>query len=301
MDNPDNSPMPPASPAIAPDQSLISPGVRSGTYFFAHLTPRPAGPLRIAFGGREHCGPAYAVQRKSFPFVTLEYVAEGHGSLQFGDEAPVTLQPGSVYAYRPGMEHAISSGGRFLVKYFICLSGRGARSYLNARAPVLAAPCRLPRHAELRELFDWIIREGQEPAATMQEVCFRLLEILLIKISQSLDQRGGAGGKARNRFLECKTFIEGNAITLRSLDEICRALHVDASNLSRLFRRFQGGSPYQYLLRCRMNRAAREFMSPGASVKEVAARLGYDDPYHFSRLFKAVHGIPPAAFRSLYG
>ena len=300
MDNPGNSTMPPVPRALAPDQSLISPGVRSGSYFFAHLTPRPSGPLGIAFGGREQCGPAYAVQRSNFPFVTLEYVAEGHGSLQFGDAAPVTLQPGSVYAYRPGLKHAISSEGRFLVKYFICLSGRGARSYLQARAPVLAAPCQIPRHAELRELFDWFIREGQEPAPSMQEVCLRLLEILLLKISQSHDQSGRAGGQARNRFLECKTFIEANAIKMRSLDEICRTLHVDPSNLSRLFRRFQGGSPYQYLLRCRMNRAAHEFMSPSARVKEVAARLGYDDPYHFSRLFKAVHGIPPAAFRSLY-
>jgi len=301
MDNPGNSTMPPVPRALASDPSLISPGVRSGNYFFAHLTPRPSGPLGIAFGGREQCGPAYAVQRSNFPFVTLEYVAEGHGSLQFGDEAPVTLLPGSVYAYPPGQKHAISSEGRFLVKYFICLSGRGARSYLTARAPALAAPCRIPRHAELRELFDWIIREGQEPAPSMQEVCLRLLEILLLKISQSHDQSGRAGGQARNRFLECKTFIEANAIKMRSLDEICRTLHVDPSNLSRLFRRFQGGSPYQYLLRCRMNRAAHEFMSPSATVKEVAARLGYDDPYHFSRLFKAVHGIPPAAFRSLYG
>jgi AraC family transcriptional regulator len=291
----------PVSPPLAASPSLISPGIRSGTYFFDRLTPRPSGPVRIAFGGREHCGPAYAVQRNTFPFVTLEYVAEGGGSLQFGAAPPVTLEPGSVYAYRPGRPHAISSDGRFLVKYFICLSGRGARSYLAARAPVLAAPCRIPRHAELREWFDWIIREGQERAPAMQEVGLRLLEILLLKISQSLDQRGGAGGRARNRFLECKTFMEANAVTLRSLDETCRALHVDASNLSRLFRRFQGGSPYQYLLRCRMNQAAREFMSPGVSVKEVAARLGYDDPYHFSRLFKTVHGIPPSAFRSLYG
>src|SRR5208283_1058173 len=113
----------------------------------------PAGSLCLAFGGREQCGPAYALRRSSFPFVTLEYVAEGHGSLQFGDEAPVTLQPGSVFAYRPGRPHAISSDGRSLVKYFLCLSGRRSRSYLEARAPVLAAPCLIPRHAELRELF----------------------------------------------------------------------------------------------------------------------------------------------------
>jgi len=73
--------------------------------------------------------------------------------------------------------------------------------------------------------------------------------------SRSRTTRAAApAAQARNRFLECKTFIEANAIKMRSLDEICRTLHVDPSNLSRLFRRFQGGSPYQYLLRCRMNR-----------------------------------------------
>jgi AraC-like DNA-binding protein len=30
-------------------------------------------------------------------------------------------------------------------------------------------------------------------------------------------------------------------------------------------------------------------------VKEAAGRVGYEDPYHFSRNFKAVHGISPRA------
>jgi AraC-like DNA-binding protein len=29
-------------------------------------------------------------------------------------------------------------------------------------------------------------------------------------------------------------------------------------------------------------------------VKEAAQRVGFSDPYHFSRCFRSVHGIPPS-------
>jgi AraC-like DNA-binding protein len=34
-------------------------------------------------------------------------------------------------------------------------------------------------------------------------------------------------------------------------------------------------------------------------VAEVARTVGYDDPYHFSRVFKRVKGRPPSEFRRL--
>lgn len=33
------------------------------------------------------------------------------------------------------------------------------------------------------------------------------------------------------------------------------------------------------------------------SVKEIAARLGYADPFHFSRAFKGATGLSPQAYR----
>ena len=32
-------------------------------------------------------------------------------------------------------------------------------------------------------------------------------------------------------------------------------------------------------------------------VKEVAARVGYEDPLYFSRLFRRRRGVPPSALR----
>jgi AraC-like DNA-binding protein len=34
-------------------------------------------------------------------------------------------------------------------------------------------------------------------------------------------------------------------------------------------------------------------------VKQVAAELGFDDPFHFSRAFKNIFGLSPEAFRRL--
>jgi hypothetical protein len=46
---------------------------------------------------------------------------------------------------------------------------------------------------------------------------------------------------------------------------------------------------------------ARELLKAGSPhVKEVAAALGYDDPFYFSRVFKSVNRIAPSEYRLKY-
>jgi AraC-like DNA-binding protein len=65
-----------------------------------------------------------------------------------------------------------------------------------------------------------------------------------------------------------------------------------------LFRRFSGQTPYQYLLRRKLEAAAARLSEPGALVKEVALEAGFSDPFHFSRVFKRVFGVAPSVFRA---
>ena len=44
---------------------------------------------------------------------------------------------------------------------------------------------------------------------------------------------------------------------------------------------------------------AREILSEGHfSIQTVAKRVGYDDPYYFSKLFKKKFGYSPSTFKS---
>jgi Helix-turn-helix domain len=58
--------------------------------------------------------------------------------------------------------------------------------------------------------------------------------------------------------------------------------------LCRLFARFHNESPYQFLKRLRMDHASRILLARDATVKSMAAALGFE-PFHFSRVFKSVH------------
>ena len=48
-------------------------------------------------------------------------------------------------------------------------------------------------------------------------------------------------------------------------------------------------------LRRKMSLAAAHLVERGGLVKEAALRVGFTDPYHFSRCFKSVHGVAPRA------
>ncbi len=71
------------------------------------------------------------------------------------------------------------------------------------------------------------------------------------------------------------------------------------SYISKLFRRYRGVSPSEYITRYRLNRA-KDLMRerPELLVRDVAALAGYNDPYYFSRLFKKEVGVWPSQFQA---
>jgi len=76
---------------------------------------------------------------------------------------------------------------------------------------------------------------------------------------------------------------------------------VSPSHFFVLFKRRTGCPPIDYFIRLRMERA-RELLEAGSlHVKEVAAELGYGDPFYFSRMFKSVNHVAPVEYRRSIG
>lgn len=72
---------------------------------------------------------------------------------------------------------------------------------------------------------------------------------------------------------------------------------VSTSHFFALFKRQMGAAPIDYFIRLRMDHARKLLDSTRSSVKEIAATMGYDDPFYFSRVFKSVHHMAPAEYR----
>ena len=277
-----------------PDASrLLSQQVTGARYFFLNLAPRQADALTLVMGGREHCNPDYVVVRRNFPFYVLECVVSGHGTVTLDGE-PHTLGPGVVFAYAPTTRCEIHNDPKDpMVKYFMAFAGREARARLRRCGVSSGRVRQLAAHAEVTSVLEDLVREGQHSGGLARRIGAVLFDLLLLKIEQTSTRALQTSEPAREAFLRCKALIDAQAEGLATLEEIARAVSVEASSVCRWFRRYQGTSPYQYLMRRKMNLAAEYLIENGGLVKEVAQRVGFADPYHFSRAFKSVHGVAP--------
>ena len=78
---------------------------------------------------------------------------------------------------------------------------------------------------------------------------------------------------------------------------LARMANLAPTYFTALFKQQTGCAPRDYLHLLRIHRACQLLSGTGLSIKEIANRVGYQDPFHFSRQFKAFQGVSPTAFR----
>lgn len=81
------------------------------------------------------------------------------------------------------------------------------------------------------------------------------------------------------------------------VEEIASSMNLNRRYLSRFFKEKTGMSIQEYLIHVRMEEAKRLLLQ-GKSVSETAVLCGYQDPFHFSKMFKRRFGISPGAWRA---
>jgi AraC-like DNA-binding protein len=81
------------------------------------------------------------------------------------------------------------------------------------------------------------------------------------------------------------------------LPDVARLCRLSSFEFSRLFRREQGVTFRDYLLRLRIDAAARRLRKEKVSVLNVAASVGFNDPSHFARVFRRHMGVTPRRYR----
>jgi AraC-like DNA-binding protein/quercetin dioxygenase-like cupin family protein len=286
-----------SAPAGAPE--YFSPQVSAARRFYLNLNPPKGLPLAVVSGGCEHCAPDYEIHRATFPFFSLEYVVRGRCSVKLQRRGH-RLEPGGIFSYGPGVrQDIIADPANPPVKYFVDFCGSKSRGILRL--------CRLPPGDvsqvfppnEIQNLFDELIQCGQRGSPGSAGLCLKLLECIALKISESRVPQEGVKTLSFTTYQQARLHVEKKFDRLKTLRQIAEECHIDATYLCRLFQRYDHQSPYQFLMRLKMNLAAERLQQPGTLVKQVAERAGFDDPFHFSRAFKSVLGVAPDIFRRL--
>ncbi len=94
-----------------------------------------------------------------------------------------------------------------------------------------------------------------------------------------------------------KKYIEQNYRKPIDLNIIAEHLAFSPSYLTKIFVKHVNITPSKYILNYRINIAKQLLGDFSLTINMIANMVGYTDPFHFSKSFKQVVGMSPAAYR----
>ena len=106
----------------------------------------------------------------------------------------------------------------------------------------------------------------------------------------------GLSQRQLDRVLE---LIETNLAAPLSLADMARDSRLSPNHFARLFKRSTGFTPYQYLMRRRIDRAQRLLAEKNISITDIAVECGFGNQMHLTRAFAPLVGTTPASYRRM--
>jgi AraC-like DNA-binding protein len=227
------------------------------------------------------------------------FTAGGRQDLMRGD--CLILPPGLAFRIEETRSRRTGVAARLLHTFvhFVFVDARG-RPLALAEADHPRLHRRLRQLAFVEELLDRLLKARRAEAFSHAQEAETWLLAALHTISAEDDASALTGADRRHaEGIEtlCQAIRTAPGKTYRVRD-LARQLCCSPEHFTRLFRRFAGTSPGDFVVRARIDAARELLLDSSLSVGAIAEALGYCDAYFFSKQFRQKVGISPLRFRS---
>ncbi len=256
---------------------LLITRVGYATRLFGHYIPRPEGSL-------DHI---------------LMFCPRGSGWLKI-NEREWKAGPGTMCCLPAKVPHWYGADDRDpWSHYWIHFTGRQAADYFRFLGVTPDHPIlHFSKHEELVADFEavWSAMRLVYTWENLVKASIRLVRFLglLREIQQRPDQRARGRAAAVAKSVQ---FMAEHLSAEISLAQLADLAQMSITRYTVEFRRRSGCSPMEHLNRLRVQRACDLLRNTDESVRQIAEKVGYPDPYYFSRAFKKIAGCSPLAFR----
>jgi AraC-like DNA-binding protein len=256
------------------------------TVYPAHKSEHPVAFRQVAVG-------------RTLTEFQIVYISRGQGI--FGaDGKTYTVEPGSMLFLLPGMRHFYrpdyETGWQehwvgFNGGYFTQLVEGGILS----RRRVFFTP---GLRDSILNTFNQIIEEVRAQRPLFQlKACSGI--IALISEMLASERRQVQPNYYQEIVEKTKCLMESNVYGAINVPNIAEQIGVSTSRLNEVFKTYTAMTPYQYYIHIKIHKAENILEQENISIKEVAFKLGFEDQYYFSRLFRSKTGMSPSEWKKI--
>lgn len=263
-----------------------------------YFVPQPVGRESLLYYpisvGYFDCKPSYGLQRNVFSSYLLLVMLTGSLSYQTR-RSRGTVRAGQVLLLDCNAPHAYAAQGKCSFTFVHFAGAQSKELYEEIERSVgNLIPMTDPNflHEAIGEMLscmrsDHRMNEGETSA---------LIYSMLMKL---LEQSGasGAGGIGNPTVDRAITFIQSHLADRLSVEEIAASAGYSPSYFSHMFAEETGLSPYQFVVKSRVEQAQQLLKTTRMSVQEIAFQCGFNSAANFCYTFRRITRTSPHEFR----
>lgn len=256
-------------------------------------------PCEVEMIGKSWCDGSYRIARNvdRANVWVLEYILSGKGTIQNAGSSD------QVYYPEAGDIYLLPAGNKQL--YYSDEKDPWIKIFVNCRGPVVEGLADAYGISEkilftgmsdlsvkFQEIYDLMNAQN-----LTEELILARLEMIIHEIFRELGRRNQQMREEAEEIRKVKRYLESHVGQIVTIQEMSGLIFRSQDYLIKHFKEETGMTPYQYLLKRKMQIAERLLRDTAMPIGEVAAQLGYADAHYFSGLFKKERGISPRQFR----
>ncbi len=229
----------------------------------------------------------------------LFYLIEGQGILETAATGRIEVKAGHLVVLFPDVWHRYRPLKTSVWHtHWTGFDGPFARHLLSQdffrpAKPVLD----IGHQAAVLHLFMEIQRIGKQEVAGYQHILSGILLRLLGEIHSCLQRKDFVSRGQEDLMQRAKTLLVESISQPVQMENIAAKLSMSYSLFRKLFKKYTGLSPNQYLIQLRIERAKYILSNTDIRTKDIAEQLGFDSIYYFTRIFTSKTGESPGRFR----
>ena len=260
-------------------------------------------PLFLSDTGCFPEAPDHRVSRPNgVPELILIACVSGCGWVKLGEDDPVSVEADEIIFIPMNTPHLYGSAPKkpWSIVWAHC-HGEDLPHWIQLlgitrKSPVICLPPGAINNMEFSTMYEGLEKGYSETSLLTAAARLRMIfaEINRLRIS------GHSSGRAREQGLQQSLqWMQQHLNHPGDLSELARIAGLSIPHYSTLFQRKTGFAPINYFLRLKIQRACLLLDTTALSIQEIAAAVGFEDPFYFSRLFKKIMERSPRGYRKI--